>query len=116
MILNDDSEPAKVRRIEELMTDWEDVHNKNYNYDKIIRRFERGGLNSDNFKKILNNHGFRYYLLYEGPDSVEWYENVLSLHNIKVLSDRRAEPLRITNFDKAKNNLKNKKNERKKVS
>ncbi len=116
MILNEDSDPAKVRKIQQLMIDFEgdDV---SWSFDKIMARFRIGGLNKENFKRILNKHNHRHYILYEGPDTVEWYETVLSLHNVKELNDKRVEPHRIVNFKQAKiNNLKRKKDERKKVS
>ena len=90
----------------------EDTSNKRYIMDnlKII------GLNKKEFSTMAT--GVKNYLLLEVSDTVEWYQTILRCHNFvsipKTYYKRgegriETEQIKINNFKKAKESLKNKK-------
>ncbi len=75
----------------------------------ILEKLRVLGCNKDTFNEIVNNYRMKNYILMNVSSSVEWYETVLRCHNFKSLPSKNLSEEAISNFKKAKENIKNKK-------
>jgi hypothetical protein len=104
---------SNLMELRKILKDYSDRGSSKAN--RLYRYMLKNGLDNRTFKNMINNYSNKYWILYEGPDTVEWYELILKLHNFRILSNPNADEIRHNNFDKAKSNLKNKKNEYTKI-
>jgi len=102
---------------------------QNWTTKAILKRFENRGMSTKTFKNMATDTTIKKYLLHQGPNSVEWYKLLLSLHGFKLDEEynegydyrnhkyktSKTDASRLENYHKAKEELKQeKKNDKKK--
>jgi hypothetical protein len=125
VILEDNQEVQTLTQIKNEITKCPD----NWTKKAILKKFETRGLSSKTFKNMITDVSIRKYLLHEGPNTINWYKLLLSLHGFKLDDEYnsgydhrtykhkkvKTDPSRLANYLQAKEELKlEKKNDKKK--
>lgn len=117
-LLEDDCVVASIQKINNLLTEFLSENatgqRKDYSLQKYLKEIKIVTLNQKSFKSIIaSDPSIRRSFLYFGPDSVDWYKTILSIHNFKFenefkvgRSKVKVDQHRIDNFNEAKKQLK----------
>jgi hypothetical protein len=91
----------------------------------ILRKFENRGMSFKMFKGMITDNSIRNFLIYNGPNSLEWYKLLFTCHNFSKIEESYGsvknptivDKTRVDNFNRAKEEVKQeKKNEKKNIS
>lgn len=127
VILEDDSETGVLMSIKQQLEDSK-INSREIRY--IIKKLNSKGLTKKSFKEIINDQDVRKFILYKGPNTKQWYKDILSLHNFQIQKSytdgydwrnkkynlKKIEQSRLDNIEAAKKEIKSEKNEKKNIS
>jgi hypothetical protein len=127
VLLEDDSETGILMSIKQQLEDSK-VNSREIRY--IIKKLNSKGLSKKTFKEIINDQGIRKFILYKGPDTKQWYKDILTLHKFQIQNEytdgydwrnkkynlKKIEQSRLDNIEAAKKEIKSEKNEKKNIS
>ena len=117
VLLENNVEVQTLQKVNELINQYCDSHEKvNRNLKKYQQSISLMDAKFESFKKVVSDYDIRRAFLYDGPNSVEWYKTILSIHNFKFEPEIKigrnkvaVSQERIDNYRQAKIELKSKK-------
>jgi len=121
ILLEDNQEVAVLHQIKEIINSLDT--GKNHVIRGILRRLSSRGMSAKTFKSMLTDYEVKKFLLYTGPNSVDWYKLLLQIHNFNMIEDKyqvgyekykEVEKERLDNFKLAKEEFKKEKKNAKK--
>ncbi len=113
-LLYDNIEVSTIQKINSLILAHieleKDSSKKFITFKNYLKQIKLSTLSQASFKKIINSDPkIRIAFLYEGPNTIEWYQTILSLHNFKFdkqyhvgRNTFQVDDSRIQNFMQAK--------------
>ena len=125
VLLEDDSETGVLMSIKQQLEDSK-INSREIRY--IIKKLNSKGLTKKSFKEIINDQDVRKFILYKGPNTKQWYKDILTIHNFQIQNEytdgydwrnkkynlKKIEQPRLDNIEAAKKEIKSEKNEKKK--
>lgn len=117
VLLENNVEVQTLQKVNELINEYcESVEKPNKNLRKYQHSISLMDSTFDSFKKVVSDYDIRRAFLYHGPNSVEWFKTILSMHNFKFETEVKigrnkvaVSQERIENYREAKKQLKSKK-------
>lgn len=127
VLLEDDSETGVLMSIKQQLEDSK-INSREIRY--IIKKLNSKGLTKKSFKEIINDQDVRKFILYKGPNTKQWYKDILTIHNFQIQNEytdgydwrnkkynlKKIEQSRLDNIEAAKKEIKREKNEKKNIS
>jgi hypothetical protein len=127
VLLEDDSETGVLMSIKQQLEDSK-INSREIRY--IIKKLNSKGLTKKSFKEIINDQDVRKFILYKGPNTKQWYKDILTIHNFQIQNEytdgydwrnkkynlKKIEQPRLDNIEAAKKEIKREKNEKKNIS
>jgi len=127
VLLEDDSETGVLMSIKQQLEDSK-INSREIRY--IIKKLNSKGLTKKSFKEIINDQDVRKFILYKGPNTKQWYKDILTIHNFQIQNEytdgydwrnkkynlKKIEQPRLDNIEAAKKEIKSEKNEKKNIS
>lgn len=127
VLLEDDSETGVLMSIKQQLEDSK-INSREIRY--IIKKLNSKGLTKKSFKEIINDQDVRKFILYKGPNTKQWYKDILTIHNFQIQNEytdgydwrnkkynlKKIEKPRLDNIEAAKKEIKREKNEKKNIS
>lgn len=112
VLLDDNQEVKTIGKIREEIKKINTEGNK-WVINDIMKKFDSRGLSIKTFKNLVTSANTRLFLLYKGPNSVEWYKLLLSVHKFQMDEEyyagykktQKVDTDRFENFKKAKEEL-----------
>lgn len=120
VIIEDDKELSALISFKKQLEDSE-INNRQVRY--ILKKLNSKGLSKKSFKEIISDQDIRKFVLYQGPNTKQWYKDILSLHNFQIQKSytdgydwkskkyiqKSIDQLRLDNIEAAKKEIKNEK-------
>lgn len=127
VILEDDKELSALISFKKQLEDSE-INNRQVRY--ILKKLNSKGLSKKSFKEIISDQDIRKFVLYQGPNTKQWYKDILTIHNFQIQNEytdgydwrnkkynlKKIEQSRLDNIEAAKKEIKREKNEKKNIS